>query len=40
VVVGEFKPIVSSRTPPGALSRVMLPLACVVLVLALIPRSS
>jgi hypothetical protein len=40
VVVGEFKPIVSSRTPPGALSRIMLPLALVVLVLALIPRSS
>jgi hypothetical protein len=40
VVVGEFKPIVSSRTPPGALSRIMLPLSLVVLVLALIPRSA
>jgi hypothetical protein len=40
VVVGELKPIASTRTPPGALSRVILPVAFLVLVLALIPRSN
>ena len=40
VVVGELKPIASTRTPPGALSRAILPVALIVLVLALIPRSS
>jgi hypothetical protein len=40
VVIGEFKPITSSRTPPGALSRILLPVCIAVLVLALIPRPS
>lgn len=40
VVVGELKPVVSTRTPPGALSRIVLPVCLVVLVLALIPRSA
>jgi len=39
VVVGEFKPLVSTRTPPGALSRLLLPVSLLVLVLALIPRA-
>jgi hypothetical protein len=39
VVVGELKPIVSARTPPGAVSRVVLPVALLAFLLALVPRS-
>jgi hypothetical protein len=38
VVVGQYKPIETAHTPPGALSKVLLPVMLIVTVIALVER--